>query len=164
MIATVCHRLGCGLTCWLCILATCATTRAMGQTERFVTLSHQHTVAHFDVGPQILASQPPILFLSITKVVNPQRTPFEIVVSLSHTPTGTARGANILVGNVSLYPPDRPAAFQLDASKAFRQLESTGVASASKIELRVELRRIHQTEPWTPVQLTVAEPEWRTNH
>jgi hypothetical protein len=163
MIAIGCRRFVCELLLCVYVLAQSAASSATGQARKSVTLTNQRPIGHFDVPAQILATKPPILFVSITKVVNPQRMSCEVLVYLARVRGDVASEDRILVGNFSLYPQDRPAGFQLDASRAFSQLETTARgADPDKIKLAVELRRIRETEPWTTVELTVAEPEWRS--
>jgi hypothetical protein len=137
-------------------------------TLNFVILSDQHPLEHFPVAPEIVASKPAALFVSITKVVNPKQTPIEIFTYLAQVQKPGAKGEGahglkILVGKFVLYPPDRPARFQLNSADAFRKLEGSRAATG-EIQLLVEMRRVRESDPWTPVELTLAPPEWRGQH
>jgi hypothetical protein len=129
-----------------------------------VTLTDDHPEGFFLIPPEILSSPPPVLALNMTQVVNPAETPFQVFVYLSCRPgSGAARqskAVKLLVGNVGLFPPDRPARFLLRASTAFRKLKATNPNPAD-VRLLLEMKRIHETKPWTRVEVTVAPPEWR---
>jgi hypothetical protein len=129
-----------------------------------VTLTNDRPAASFPINPETLASAPPILRVSITKVVNPGETSFEIVVYLSRSSgEGQRTGEKFLVGNFSLYPSDHPASFTLRASQAFRQLNATGpVSKSTPVRLLLVMKRVRESKPWTPIQITVAPPEWRS--
>ncbi|HEV2176784.1 MAG TPA: hypothetical protein VGW33_06245 [Terriglobia bacterium] len=134
-------------------------------TETRVTLSNDHPEGSFLIPPEILAAPPAVLALTMTQVINPAKTAFQIFVYLSYHPGSgekrRAAPAKILIGNVSLYPPDRPAGFLLRASTAFRKLKAA-TSKSSDVRLVLEMKRIHPAKPWTPVEVTVAPPEWRT--
>jgi hypothetical protein len=125
-----------------------------------IELTNKQTTGSFAVSPDVLASAPPVLGLSFPRIVNPANTPFSIFVHFSYR-TAKATGTSpekMLVGNASLYPADRPGGFRLRASAAFAKLKA---AKATDIRLVVEMKRIHPAQPWTPVEVTVAPPQWR---
>lgn len=128
---------------------------------RPVVLTDQQPAGSFPVAREILASKPPIVFLPITRVVNPGITPFEIWVHLSFQNRKSARGQKrVLVGNFSLYPPDKTGGFQLNAADAFRSLEEAG-KEQGEVRLEVEMRRIQDMKRDTPIEVTVSPPVWR---
>jgi len=124
-----------------------------------VKLTNNQTEGSFAVSPDTLASAPPVLALSFTRVVNPANTPFEVFVYLSYRPVETAGTAprRILLGNGSLYPADRPGGFRLRASAAFAKLKA---AKATDVRLVLEMKRLRPAEPWSKVEVTVAPPQW----
>jgi hypothetical protein len=67
----------------------------------------------------------------------------------------------ILVGNVGFYPPDRPAGFLLRSSRAFAELKRS-TTKPSDVRLSLEIKRLHESKPWTQVEITVAPPEWKS--
>jgi hypothetical protein len=102
---------------------------AQGQTEPTrVTLTNDHPEGTFLIAPEILASQSPVLALTMTQVINPAKTAFQVFVYLSYQPGSEEKyrpaPAKILLGNVGLYPPDRPGGFLLPSSTAFRKLKA----------------------------------------
>jgi len=135
-----------------------------GQPTR-VTLTNDRPTGYFPLDPETLASVPPVLAVTITKVVNPGETPFQVFVYLSCQPATGEKGRTepqkILIGNFGLYPADRPASFLLRASPAFRKLKATS-PKPTDVRLVLEMKRIHETKPWTSIEVTVAPPEWQS--
>jgi hypothetical protein len=130
--------------------------------QGLVTLSNEHSAGSFQVGRATLASAPPILRVSITNVVNPERTSVRVAVYLARAELGRPESRKIPIGNFTLYPAERPGTFLLPSSTAFRELQTEGPLTASSdVRLVLELERIRATKPWTHVELTIAPPEWR---
>jgi len=164
MITRACPLLFCALLLWTS--ASVPQNSAGSSTERAshsVILTSQHPSASFAVAPEVVASKPPVLFVSISKVINPEQTSLEILVYLSRSENEGADGSRVLIGNFSLYPPDRPAGFQLSTSDAFRKLAASK-SSQKERQVRVvfEMRRLHEGKPWSAVELTLPPPEWRS--
>lgn len=120
-----------------------------------VTLNPEHTVVFFPIDRAILAGPPPMLRVSVTRVVNPVRTPVGISVYLSPFAKGSEE---ILIGDVALFPPDHAGSFLLGTSKAFAESRAQG--SSEALRLKIELRRLHPAKPWTSLEVTVAPPRW----
>lgn len=128
-----------------------------------VTVTDRHTEGFFTVPQKILNEPPPVLRLRVTKVVNPDNTAFQIVISLS---AGAERekgavGTSIPLGHVGLFPADRPGAFLLRDTAAFEKLKAslpTGKRGSAKLMVNIE--RLHENKPWTRVEVTIAPPEW----
>jgi hypothetical protein len=125
-------------------------------------LTDQRTSGSFPIPPEVLVSQPRVLFVSITKVVNPQRSPFEILAYLQRVKESKAGGEKILLSSFSLYPTDRPAGFQLSTSDAFHKLAVEGAPSKpDEVRVVFEIRKFHETDSWAGLELTFAPPVWR---
>ena len=150
--------LACALVvCWL---SAPAATQMHSPASSPLTLTDKLPAASFSLPPDVVASAPAILALSITKVENPGRIGINVFVYLSF-PQGS-EGQKILIGNVSLYPSDHPAGFLLRSSTAFQQMKARSATSkSSKVDLLIEMSRANEREPWKPVKLVVAPPEWR---
>jgi hypothetical protein len=128
-----------------------------------LTLTNDNPSGFFPLGEKTLASAPPILALTITKVVNPAKAGLDLAVYLSFQPAASQPRENILIGNVSLYPSDHPAGFLMRASGAFGQLQAAGpISKSSAVRLLIEMKRVHEQTPWTPVELVVGPPDWRS--
>lgn len=133
-----------------------------------VTLTNDHPSGSIPLDLETVAQAPRILALTVKKVVNPEKVSLGISVYLTYVPPSPPSGASdrprkkSLIGNVSLYPPDHPAGFLLRASGAFRELRAAGaISKSSDVRLLLEMKRIHEKEPWSQVQLVFATPEWR---
>ena len=129
-----------------------------------ITLANDRTTASVPVAPEILNNPPAVLELSITRVVNPGKTPVAIVVYIApDAEKGPEKPNRIQIGTVGLYPPDSTNKFLLRASTALRKLRPRGVIKDSgHVHLIIELIRLNKAKPWTPVELTV-EPKWSFN-
>ena len=127
-----------------------------------LTLTNDHPKKSLPIKASELASDAEVLEVSITKVKNPGLTPLSIFVYLSHSENGKSEAELQVVGNFSLYPPDQPGKFLLSASPELRKLLlSDGFAKGHDVRLVFELKRIHETSDWTPVEVTIAQPTWR---
>ena len=126
-------------------------------------LTEDHPSGSFVIAPATIAAAPPILSVSITQVMNPEKTPVEIFVYLVRWDEGPMPAERILMGQFGLFPPDHPASFTLRSSAAFQKLRASGAASqTSKILLMLELKPISGKKSLTNVELTMAPPEWHT--
>jgi hypothetical protein len=141
----------------------------MGESARLksmpteVTLTDQRTAGSIAIPANIVREPPPVLRLRVTKVVNPENTAFQIFIYLSAgaDPGQQPAGRRIPVGNVALFPADRPGAFQLRDAVAFDKLKaSLPHANQGQTWLLLEIRRLHPSKPWTRVEVTFAQPEW----
>ncbi|MCM3901391.1 MAG: hypothetical protein ND866_06775 [Pyrinomonadaceae bacterium] len=129
-----------------------------------ITLTKERAVNSFPVTPQTLAAAPQILEVSVTKVVNPEKLPVAIYVSLS--PAGekaVPELEKIPLGNFSLYPPDRPGKFLLQATAAFDKLKGAVAPKANEVRLVLEMKSLDAKESSAPVEVTLAPPQWRTD-
>ena len=148
----------------------CGSARAGSPAERQsrthavlapITLTNNRTVGYFPLDAETVERAPSVLALNITRVHNPGDTPIQVLVYLSCRPqTGRSELKKILIGNAGFYPPDHAAGVVLRASTAFRELKTARVRP-SDVRLLLEMRRIDEAKPWTPVEVTVAPPEWR---
>jgi len=134
-----------------------------GEVKRLI-LSNEHTSGSFPLDSRVVEKAPAILRVAVSKVANPSKLPFQIFVYLSYRSKGASQDSGpkgrILIGNFGLYPPDHPGSFSVRASEAFRALQSKN-ADASEVRLLLEMRRIHESSPWNPVEVTIEPPEWR---
>ncbi len=125
------------------------------------TLTSDHPAESFAIPPETLRNAPPVVVIQVTKVANPGGTPFQIFVYLSYRSTpGQKQAEEIPIGNVGLFPANRPAGFLLRASSAFEQLKATA-SSTTDVCVFVELKPLHKTDRLTSVEVTVAPPQWK---
>jgi hypothetical protein len=103
-----------------------------------------------------------VLEISITKVINTSLTPITIDVYLSESETGKSEPSRHLIGNFSLYPPDQPGKFLLNAKTVLQEVpQSDRNAKAHDVRLIFEMKRVDESKAWTPVELGIAQPVWR---
>lgn len=126
------------------------------------TLSSEHPIASVPVDGSVLTSGAEVLEVKITKVTNPSLTPVTVFVSLSYANKGAPEAKQISVGNFSLYPADKPGKFLLNSAAALREVSLLD-ATAKELALRLvfAMKRVDETKPWTPVELTISQPKWR---
>ena len=129
-----------------------------------VTLSEQHPTGSFSLQPDLFKSSPPILEVSVMKVVNPGAKAVSIFVYLSPLKQkGETAAEKIEVGNFSLYPADRPGKFMLDSAPAFRKVSETRNASTvNEWRLVFELERGAE-QASSPIEVTIARPGWKSD-
>jgi hypothetical protein len=130
-----------------------------------LTLTSDRPTGSFPVSPQTLAAAPRILSVSISEVSNPEKTPFEVLVYFSPQAAAHVEPRKILIGNFSLYPPDQPAGFLLSTSQSFQKLQAEGpLAKSTSVRLLIEIKRLHENKPWTPLAITIPPPRWRDDN
>lgn len=125
-----------------------------------VVLTDKQPRSSWEVNVDKLPRDAEVLEVAITRVVNPGMTPVEIYVYLSVAEKGKAEGSTSLIGNFSLYPPDQPGSFLLNAAPAVRQVSAASKTSEARGRLVFEMKRVHETKDWTPIELHVAQPKW----
>jgi hypothetical protein len=132
-----------------------APTRDNGPAAEPLTLSNEHPSGSFPVSREILASDPTRLAIELTRVVNVAGMPVSFFVYLSDP---KHRDRRKLVGNFALYPPDRPGKFLLNPSEALHLYKVQ--TSSADAQLIIEMKRLHESQPWRPIEVTVAPPGW----
>jgi hypothetical protein len=125
-----------------------------------VKLTPEHPSASVSVAADVFASDPEVLEVSLTKVENSAKTAISIFVYLANPKAGKSDDEKILVGNFSLYPADSPGKFLLNPRPALRSM-SAKTPNPKDTRLVFELKQIDQTKPWTPVEVTIEQPQWR---
>jgi hypothetical protein len=126
-----------------------------------VTLTPEHSTGSFLLQPVLFKKLPPILEVSVTKVVNPAAKPVTIFVFLSpRNGKNDAASNRIEVGNFSLYPADRPAKFMLDASALRTVSEGRNVPAVKEWQLVFELEK---KEAASSLEVTIASPNWKSD-
>lgn len=84
--------------------------------------------------------------------------PVDFFVYLNDPNTGDRKK---LIGNFALYPPDRGGKFLLNPQEAVRSYR-TGTRSEDA-RLVLEMKRVDESRPWTPIEVTVGPPIWNRN-
>lgn len=126
-----------------------------------VVLTDRQPQASWGVALGKLASDTEVLEVAITRVANPELTPVEVYVYLANGEKGKPEATRHLVGNFSLYPPDQPGNFLLDAAPSLRKV-SAAVATSKidNVRLEFEMKRVNEAKAWTPVELIIGQPKW----
>jgi hypothetical protein len=127
-----------------------------------VTLTPEHPSNSFPVDANVLASEPDVLEVAVTKVVNASRTAVTVFVYLANITKGGSEPEKTMIGNFSLYPADQPGTFLLNPAPAVRRLAAEKRAGETDVRLVFELKRVDETAAWTPVEVTIAQPKWRS--
>lgn len=127
-----------------------------------VTLTPEHSSNSFPVEANVLTSDPQVLEVAVTKVVNPSRTAVNIFVYLAKTPKGRSELEKQPIGNFSLYPADRPGIFLLDPAQAIEKLCGENPSKDVGLRLMFELKQLDQTVAGSPLEVTIAQPTWRS--
>ena len=126
-----------------------------------LTLTPEHASDSFAVAASVLSSDAEVLEVTVTKVVNPSRTPVAFFVYLSDHGDGKIEPENFVVGNFSLYPADRPGMFLLNPDSAIHKFSARKPSSEANARLVIEMKRVDETKAWTPVEVTIEQPKWR---
>ncbi|HWN11267.1 MAG TPA: hypothetical protein VNO50_18670 [Pyrinomonadaceae bacterium] len=125
-----------------------------------VVLTDKQPRGSWVVNVDKLARDTEVLEVAITKVVNQGMTPVEIHVFLVIAEKDKSRSSTKLIGNFSLYPPDQPGSFLLNAATALNQISSASRNSKADVRMVFEMKRVDETKTWTPIELQIAEPKW----
>ena len=154
-----CRLISRSLLSALILISTIPSGGTADEGRQPVTLTAQQTSASFPVLPDILARRPGTLFISIPKVVNPDKSPFEILVYLVRNEKD--RRKKFLVGNFSPYPTDKPGGFRLSTTDSFRKLGDILHSEDGNTTILIEMARMHATDRWNSLEVTIAPPEWQ---
>jgi hypothetical protein len=142
------------------VSSECGSALIEGQAAN-ATLTSDHPSESFAIPHETLKSAPPVVVLQVTSVANPEGTPFQLFMYLSYRAApGQQQTERIPIGNVGLYPADRPAGFLLRASSAFERLKETAPGTTD-VSVLVEMKPLRKTGTLTSVVVTVAPPQWK---
>jgi len=128
-----------------------------------VTLTNENPNGFFPVSSDVVKCAPATVAIAVTRVSNPSLTAFEIQVYLvppdAQPDKKGAAADKILIGDFSLYPADHPARFVLRSADAFKKMSANGNGSDG-VRLLIELKRMRESGPWPPMQVTFDPPQW----
>jgi hypothetical protein len=127
-----------------------------------VILTSARPVAWIAIDAADAAGRLPVLELTVTRVVNAAAIPISLIASLERTGRGSEARTPGRIGAVTFFPPDQPGRYLLDAAAAFRGLEAEGVSPGERLKLRLEIRRVHEQQDWSGIEVVVAPPRWRS--
>jgi hypothetical protein len=136
------------------------------QPPSSVTLTNDNSSGYFAIDRETLDHAPGLLLVRVTDVFNPEKTGFHLLAYLSnqvgaeHAGAAQSQPEKVLIGDLGFFPADRPAAFQLRASKAFDELKSRR-GTPTDVRLLFQLKCLHETDPCTAIKVTIATPVWK---
>lgn len=140
---------------WASVAMPAGPPLEQGVLPQSIILNNEHSSGSFQVPPEVLKTPPAKLAIQVTKVVNPKQTPIAFFVYLRSSKQDQGKK---LVGNFALFPADQPGTFLLDPSKALRFYRT--MPGSAEVRLIIELKRVNESQPWTPIEVTVAPPIW----
>jgi hypothetical protein len=147
-------------------MPTAVSGRAVELSSR-VTLTETQPVARIQLPTSIRAAPPPVLEIPLVKISNPQEMSFAIFVSVewSRPAQGGAGKEKVLLGNFTVYPPDRTGNYMLRASTTFEKLKTLGAdLSRDQIVVVLEMKRTNPSQPWSRVQVEIGPLRWRSDN
>jgi len=155
-------------SCMWClhVMQTAAPGKAVESTSD-VTLTEIQPAARIQLPAAIRAAPAPILEIPLVRISNPQEMSFSIFVSLEWSrPAQRAAGKEkILLGNFTVYPPDRPGNYILRASTTFEKLKALGAdLGRDQIVVALEMKRTNPNQPWSPVEVEIGPLRWRSDN
>ena len=102
--------------------------------------------------PSALIARPPRLVeVPVTKIENPAGQSISIYLYVA-----AARGEPELIGNVTVFPPDRTGVFVMRSQAAFERLG----ASPPPARFVLEIRRTLESQPWQNVSVSIGPLRW----
>lgn len=132
-----------------------------------VTLTETHPVTRIRLPASIRAAPAPILEVPVLRISNPQEMSFSIFAFLewSRPAQGPTGNDKILVGNFTIYPPDRTGSYMLRASTAFEKLKGMGADLArDQVVILLEMKRTNPNKAWSAVVVEIAPLRWRSDN
>jgi hypothetical protein len=88
----------------------------------------------------------------VTKIENPAGQSISIYLYLAAT-----KGEPELIGNVTVFPPNRTGVFVMRSQAAFERLG----ASRPPARLVLEIRRTLESQPWQNISVSIGPLRWR---
>ena len=101
--------------------------------------------------PSSLAAPPRLVEIPVTKVENPSGQSFSIYLYV-----GAAKGEPELIGNVTVFPPDRTGVFTMRSQQAFERVWT----SRATARITVEIRRTLESRPWQAMSVSIGPLRW----
>lgn len=141
----------------------CADAQVVAEESSSVHLTHVRTMATIPVPSAALQRHPSLLILPITHITNESLAPISVYAYLTWSdPAGGEGLARLLLGQISVFPANRPGTFTIRLPQEFQDLlkRSPDIQQRSP-SLVLELRPIHD-QPLPTMELTVGPVEWRT--
>jgi hypothetical protein len=101
--------------------------------------------------PPSLSAPPRLVEIPVTKIENPSGQSFSIYLFVN-----PSKGEPELIGNVTVFPPDRAGVFTLRNQPAFERLWD----SRRSARVTVEIRRTLESRPWQTMSVSIGPLRW----
>jgi hypothetical protein len=115
------------------------------------TLTDLKPQATCAISAALIARPPRLAEIPVTKIENPSGQSFSIYVFVAAGKAGPE-----LIGNVTVFPPDRTGVFVMRSQPAFERL---GAARASP-RITIEIRRTSKSQPWRTLSVSIGPLRW----
>ena len=152
-----------GCLCFPQATEACGSRPVVLATEALV-LSEAQPARRVQLPANARSGSLPFLEVPILEISNPEKMGFSIQVYLERTRSTASEGdtERVLLGTFTPYPPDQAGSFLLRASKGFDKLKETRANTAEdRVNLLLEVKRLHPNKPWTPLVVKIAPIRWR---
>ena len=116
-----------------------------------VTLTASKSKATCAVPAALLARPPRLVEIPVTKIENPSGQSFSIYLY-----AGVGKGQPELIGNVTVFPPDRIGVFVMRSQAAFERLGS----SRGPGRITIEIRPTSEARPWQTISVSIGPLRW----
>jgi hypothetical protein len=128
-----------------------------------VHLTHTQPRAVMAIPDAVLQRAPSLLLLPVTQINNETLTPVSVYAYLTWSdPKHGNRPARLLLGQISIFPPNQPGTFAIRLSQEFQELlKQAPEFQQLSPSLVLELRPIH-SQALPAMDLTIGPVEWRT--
>jgi hypothetical protein len=115
------------------------------------TLTESKPKAACSVSTALLARPPRLVEVPVTKIQNPSGQSFSI-----HLYLAGAKTTPELIGNVTVFPPDRTGVFMIRSQAAFDRFG----ASRAPVRIVIEIRRTSGSEAFQPISVSIGPLRW----
>ena len=116
-----------------------------------VMLAESKPKAACAVSTALLARAPRLVEVPVTKILNPSGQSFSI-----HLYLAGAKTTPELIGNVTVFPPDRTGVFMIRSQPAFERFG----ASRAPARIIIEIRRTSGSEALQPISVSIGPLRW----
>lgn len=104
----------------------------------------------------------PFLEVPISRIENASQISFSIFAYVEWASTSLGAPHRTLLGNFTVYPPDRTGTYVLRASEGLRPLVSSGIPPEERrASVLLELKPASPNSRWRSIQVSVAPVRWR---
>ena len=143
-----------------------AAPETAADSSRGVTLTETQPEARIQLPSNTRSSPAAVLEVPVVRISNPDKMSFSIFVYLEwcRPGEGPARNEKILVGNFTVFPPDRTGRYTVRTSTGFERLKTMGAdLPRDQVVFLLEMKRTNPNKPWSTVVVEIAPLDWRSD-